>query len=364
MKAKKLFVRNFRCFASKTLQMDTDQIIIQGRNGAGKSTLLEALNYACYAHSFRTRKSEELAKSGAKFFYIELITEDNEGESHKIQIGYDTTKRGTKAKSVKLNGKPARATSEILRLFRTVSITSDDLELVKGSPEIRRNFLNQTLFLLNNEWNKTIRSFKKILSQRNALLWAGNPNRESLKTWTKQLWGKTVEIQLQRESALCDIEFEANRLLQEHFTDHNLSITLRYQRKKTVKGESFEDFWVQLCATGTTDREIILKRSSFGAHLDDFETTIFARCARTFASRGEQKLITLLLKCSQLNVSNKAYKNRGILLLDDFLTDLDQQRLKQCIELLQSLKTQIIITCPLDWNTLTKNEGNIQTVKL
>ncbi|MFC1854535.1 DNA replication/repair protein RecF [Candidatus Dependentiae bacterium] len=365
MKALKLRVVNFRCFSSKEIDLDGQQIVIQGKNGAGKTSLLEAMHYASYAHSFRTRKGQELVKQGGEsHFYIELSIENSCGQINKIQVGYDKSQPKNKSKSIKINGKKIQKTSEIISLYRVVSLTNDDIELIKGSPEIRRTFLNQSLYLCDGNWLQSVRQFKKSISQRHALLNTPNPSLENLKTWSLQLWKHTIEIQEKREKFLCDIQQRTNDLLKRYFQDENLIISLRYNRREIQADESFEQFWKRAIESQLLEREKIMRRNLFGAHLDDFKSEIFGRCARTFASRGEQKLITFLLKCAQMLAADVAHKDRGILLLDDFLTDLDPKRLSRCTEVLSDLKTQAIITCPVKWKRVKTGQYKTKEIRI
>ena len=125
----------------------------------------------------------------------------------------------------------------------------------------------------------------------------------------------------------------------------NLSISFKYKSKKIDLTKTFDEFWVKY-PEKIKDEESRWGRSMFGAHLDDFLITFQEKRARAFASRGQQKLILFLLKIAQLMELQKTGKN-ATLLIDDFLTDFDENRLKSCLNILQKINSQIFITCPL-----------------
>jgi DNA replication and repair protein RecF len=365
MQVKKLTLQNFRCFTSKTLEISSNQFVIEGRNGAGKSSVLEALNYGCYAQSFRTKRSEELVKEDAGYFYIEIEVADEAGTTNSIQIGYNkNNEKAGSCRTIKLNGKVVKSHKEIMRHYKAVTLSEGDLELVQSYPEKRRTFLNQSLFLNNQSWISEFRTYKKILTQRNQFL--SNISKgiskaeDGLETWSKQLWNLSRKIQNAREVELEKINKSTNNLLEKYFSSDKLFASFKYERKEIQKSEDFKAFWAKHIAKNL-NREIGAKRSMFGAHLDDFKIEIHGRCARTFASRGEQKLLTFLMKCAQLLTSNEEGKmldSKGILLLDDFLTDLDPERLKKSLIMLENLKVQSIITTPIEWSKINNNNAN------
>lgn len=362
MLVRKLSLKNFRCFPSSSIQFPAPMAVITGSNGAGKTSLLEAMNYACYSQSFRTRHSHELVREGEAYFYLELEVE-SDGELHTIQVGYTTEEGdGQSSKLVKLNGKEVESLREIIRHYRVITVVGDDLELVRGYPELRRALLNQSLFLDDQVWASVFRQFKRVLAQRNELLAAlkeaGKGPDATLKTWTEQLWQLSKKIQDGRVALLKNLESKVTELLANYFSNDKLTTTLRYEYKEISPEKDFETLWLKLSETLT--HEIGAKRSLFGAHLDDFAITLHGRCARTYASRGEQKLLVLLLKCAQLLLANKSlpgHQQGGILLLDDFLTDLDNTRLTTATEMIRDLGFHAIITSPIPWSNLQSHKS-------
>ena len=372
MRLKELHVSNFRCFTSKKIQVSgKPQILIIGKNGAGKSSLLEALNFGCYGQAIRTKNLKEVVKESEKTFHIEIGIENLDGLKETIKAGFSQEQEGIGPRGKKafnLNGKKITHPKEIIGLYKVASLNGNDLALVQGSPEQRRNYLNQTLFLKDPALNLKLRSLKKILSQRGALfIGQGNPISETMHIWTKQLWISTIEVQKIRIDLLEKIKTQSNQLLQEYFGLQKLRIELSYKPKAMHDMENFASFWnihTDPSQKYSIFREALLKRNLFGAHLDDFTITLHNRCARTFASRGEQKLITFLMKVAQLLITSQSPEKRGIILLDDFLTDFDEDRMSTCLKLLIDFNIQAIITTPTPWPTKLCNEKHLEAVLL
>ncbi len=353
-----LTVKNFRCFAHKEIVFSKRCAIIFGSNGAGKSSLLEAIYFLTYAHSFRTRSPREIIKAGGQAFGIKAKIEDGDSRT-EIFIGM-----GEKQRLLKINGVETKKHAEISALFNCVGLTQEDIGIVKDSPEDRRLFLNQSFFLSDQNSSKTIRNFKKVLEQRNALLQSGLTDGENLKIWTEQFWNLNAGIQAWRASFIEKLQEKCNILMTKYLPGTELKISLAYRPKQDCTKEGFGDFQKSPNYQSVLQRESILKRSLFGAHLDDFSISIFNRCAKNFASRGEQKLVTLLLKYASIEILQENGQKISCVLIDDFLTDLDKTRMDRCQEIIFDFNIQTIITMPIVRPDLFEKNDKIEEIFL
>lgn len=298
--------------------------MIEGPNGSGKTSLFEAMHYLCYGRSFRTRILNDLIADGNDAFVITAEGDHGEQEpAWNIHVGGTTTKR-----LLKINNQRASSYKELMDLYRVVSVTEDDVMMVKGSPDLRRLFIDQSLVLHNHDFNTILKAYRHNLEQRNSALWQGQQG-DTLRVWTDKLKQQTHIIQEHRKSLLIQLELETNMLLQE-FIDIQSHITLRYQVKEANP-------------LHIAQAELRLKRTLFGAHLDDIIIDFQHTSSRTHASRGQQKLIALMLKIAHLRLLKKPV----ILLLDDFLTDFDREKIQKILKLIESLPCQAMITAPL-----------------
>ena len=345
MHIQKVTLKNFRCFKDKALTMDNQFVIIHGKNGSGKSSILEALHYSCYLKSFRTHLNRDVIEMGSEHFFINIdFTLQATDSQEQVSIGFSETD----GKLVKLNQRPVQSYKELIGLYRIVTLTALDLELVSGAPSLRRDFLNYALMLYKPSLLPTFRKYKTILENRNNLLFkCRGIVSDELLIWSEKLWIVSSEIQNERRALLAEIEIRVNEMLSTYFStdDEQLCVRLVYAPRKKDLFETFKDFWAYFSEYGL-NQELEWGRGQFGMHLDDFVITFENKKARIFASRGQQKLIAFLIKTAELQLTTSG--EPGIFLLDDFLTDFDTNRMALCLKALQSLSFQVVITTPLD----------------
>lgn len=340
MQIRSLELKNFRCFRSLRQTFGGQLTLIQGCNGSGKTSLLEALYYGCYVKSFRTHKSCEVARGGGHSFFMKIVLEEDGGQEHTITVGFDQGK-----KEVKVDGKLVESHKELVGIYRVVAITEDDLFVIKGEPEIRRTFIDQVILTQNPSYGARVSTYRALLKQRNALL-SGyvNPDPRVLALWTEKLWALSEEIRKERRSALFDLAREANALIATHFVELG-ELVISYRIPEENKGVDTPETWLGAFA----ERERMARRTLFGPHLDDisFELTVAGGIftCKQYASRGQQKLLAVLLKLAHLALVGK---NGAIVVLDDFMTDFDPERAQVLLGLLKNYQTHLFFTSPLE----------------
>ena len=356
MKLEKIELKNFRCFTKATFDFATDIVIIYGNNGSGKTTIIESLHYLCYLSSFRSRLPGEITQFESDSFFIKgSVTQDDE-QVVDIQVGF-----AKKQKIAKVGNNPISSYKELFPYYQVVTLTIDDLELIQGSPIIRRSFIDSAILLAHPEFMETLKRYKQILQQRNALL-SQNFSYESYVIWTKQLWEQTKLIQTMRLDALDSLNKMVSQLLF-NFFDPTYTLDITYNYKHIVPEESFESFLER--KKGLVAYESMTKRSDFGAHLDDFSLHFCNKKLKSFGSRGQQKLLVLLIKVAQI-LNLQEMKKNPIFLLDDFVTDFDKNRLGSILTLLLTLKCQLIISSPIRERLLEEllSDANVSTIEL
>jgi len=294
-----LTIKNFRCFDQLTLDFSAPITVITGSNGSGKSSLIEALHYGCYLRSFRTHQARALIAFGKETFIVQLLLGQPEtAESHLLHIGFAGAKR-----VVRFDNTLVKSYKEISSVYRAVTISADDFLLIQGEPETRRIFLDQALSLYEPAMVMQLRAARRILEQRNYFL----SQKKKLATaasedeiWTYQLWKATRYIQEQRYIFIGKLCNKMNTLVSE-WLDPDILIQLRYAPKKDMlQTDSFDLFLNQNQELFALEQ--VLGRSCFGVHLDDFAIDFRNRKSRQFASRGQQKLIVMLLKIAYMQL--------------------------------------------------------------
>ena len=365
MYIKHLTIKNFRCFSKKDISFDSQITILQGSNGTGKTTILEALHYLCYMRSFRTHTPRDLVRfENDNFFVKAKFSVDSKLDipemginnlDYELQVGFSKGKR-----VVKLNKKPVSSFAQLIDFYRIITLTEDDLGLIKGGPELRRSFIDNSIFLTDPGFLALLREYKKILGQRNTLIQSANLSTESYYLWTKLLWTKGRVIQIRRKKLLNRYEKTINTALSEIF-EKKLSVKFTYKSKNVDLDEDFEDFETKL--EELKAKEARFYRSLFGAHLDDFTVEFQSKKSKAYASRGQQKLVVLLLKVAQV-MYLREQKGPVVLLLDDFMTDFDEEKVNLLVDFLISCKNQLIFTSPLKLGFFEKKLYSMGAQKL
>lgn len=380
MKVTSLKLKNFRCFDSQTFTfgIENDIIFITGPNGSGKSSILEALHYSSYLRSFRTHLPVELALFGAEYFSIGTSIShvssfiDNHTDTDNLQIVF--TLNNLK-RIVKLNQKPISSFKDIYNIFKVVTVTADDLKLIQDGPLLRRNFIDQTIMFNDSSYISLISKYKRVLENRNALLFS-KFDKESYNLWSEKLFDLSKTIQKLRIQALENISVQAKIIfdtinLSDNSREVSCNLDIKYQYAQPYSliahAQNFQEF-IELYPSILQD-ELNRKKTLFGIHLDDFKIIFQDKYSRTFSSRGQQKMILMLLKLAQISLSNKNKDNakNTILLIDDFFSDFDSEKFNAILSFIPTITSQTFVTSPgrsfID-NTLNNKNLSCQYIEL
>ena len=338
MNIQQLQIKNFRCFSDLTISFNGPYTLLVGDNGTGKTSILEALYYLCYLRSFRSSSVQDLIQFDQEAFFVKACFSGNVDDSvQELQVGLSSKKR-----LVKLNRNAIASYKDILAYYRVVSLTEDDLWLIKGGPEVRRAYVDHALFLVDHTYVDLFKQHKIIVSNRNAILQNSVADKSSYEVWTEQLFHVACRLADLRVAWLHDVQERVNRLLQQYISA-DIAIQFNYVSRKNIRDTdyaSFKDVHMDLYA-----QEMRLKRSLFGVHLDDVAITFQGKRSRQFASRGQQKMIVLLMKIAQIQLL-ESFEGMRLFLLDDFMTDFDEQRLRTMLAILFDLNCQLVFTVP------------------
>ncbi len=352
-----LHLKNFRCFENFEVHLEAPSILFAGANGVGKTSLLEALYYTCYLRSFRTHSPKELISFGKQDFFVK-VTVDMKAHAlpHTIQVGFAPHKR-----LVKVDQKAIVSYKELMSYYRIVSVTESDLDLVQDSPASRRLFVDQALLFLEESYGMMLKDYRRIVDQRNALLQQRSVNPDTYTILTEQLWRLAISIEARRKELLDTLIVGINTQRMRLFPQL-APLEFTYVAKRPL-GSSYEEFIGR--NKGLFEQEQRFGRTLFGAHLDDIHIMFQGQLARLFASRGQQKLIVILIKMAHLEL----LLQRGIpaiCLLDDFMTDFDEERMITLVGALEGLGSQLIFTTPLAESALSHHlvMGGAQVVRL
>ena len=348
-------------------------ILIQGANGQGKSNLLEAIYILSIAKSHRTRNEKDLIykykESNIEFTQIESKISYNQKES-KIQINYhisnpiEPTKnksesKGNFTKSILIDGAQITSSSLVGNLT-SVLFNAEDLDIISGSPSIRRKYIDIFISQLNKKYLITLQNYQKTLIQRNNLLKIirkGNASIKELYFWNKELIQNGTYLIEERNSTinlLNKLSMPIHKGLSNDQED--LNITYLPNISKIIYEENITQSFEEELIIREKD-EILQGVTLVGPHRDDIRILINSMNSHAYASRGQSRTAILSMKLAQAKVLMDFYKKEPIILLDDVLSELDIHRSKKILDLATQY-TQCIITTS-DENLL--NDKNISS---
>jgi DNA replication and repair protein RecF len=337
-------LRDFRTYTRAEAGLGESLTVVHGPNGAGKSNLLEALYYGCTARSPRTRNERELVRFGAQATRVSVRLLDG-SDAHELSVGFGTL--GDSAQPVKrmtADGAPVERLLDVETRPLVSVFLPDRLELVKGTPAVRRAHLDQVVAAIWPPRADARRQYSRVLAQRNALLGrirSGRASDATLSTWDSELAQCALELRAHRAEAVA--------LLAEPFAERahalgcngELSLEYRPRSRAADADEYVEELRERL--PGDLERGF----TGHGPHRDELAIVRDGRELRVYGSQGEQRLALLALLLAERTALAAARRRMPLMLLDDVMSELDAERRELLVEELRSGGQSVIATTDL-----------------
>jgi DNA replication and repair protein RecF len=336
----RLSMRNFRSYAAADVELGPGVTVVTGRNGAGKTNLLDALYFGCTGRSARTTNERELVRFGEQVVRVEVTTEAPDG-LHELSVGFTP-------------GEPKRMTADGVRVERLLDVPGrplvsvflpDRLELIKGTPSLRRAHMDQLVAALWPARVATRRAYSQALAQRNALVArvrGGGASLDSLSAWDRELARHGIALMTDRAAA---IELVAERFsvrAEELGLDGAAAIAYR-PRSKASDADALA---AELAERRAQDVERGF--SGHGPHRDDLLLTHEGRELRAYGSQGQQRLGLLALLLAEREAIASTREATPVMLLDDVMSELDRDRRARLVGLLRGRGQSVITTTDLE----------------
>lgn len=336
MQIQTLKIYNVRKFEQTILKdLNPKLNIIVGPNAQGKTSLLEALSLVTRLKSFKTSKLRELIRQGEN--EASVAVELKEPTASRVLLTFEGNK-----KSLKVDDQQV-AKSKYPYRGGSISFIPDDLYLLKGTPEGRRNFLDDLVVQLDPSFVQFYQQLKKILKHRNKVLRSfkeGFGKEDSFELWTEELCRAAIPVYERREevvdllnktlpqiyTALFSVRENVEAIYEHGYEGRPTLEKIRTRLERVEAGEK---------AIGYT---------LVGPHKDDLHFFINGMEARSFASQGQLRGVVIALKISELELTKAHRQWSPILLLDDIISELDDQRVAALIEFLAHYEGQLFVT--------------------
>ena len=335
---------NFRNFTSKKIIFDKKLAVIVGPNGSGKSNILEAISYLSATRSSRVETDLDLVKFGKGEAKIEAIV-TNGDDQNRLTVNFVLVEERFVKKAYFVNLIKKRL-ADFISFISIIVFHPSDLELVTGSPSIRRHHLDNYLSSIDRDFWRNITAYNKILTRRNKVLariFEGKSKPTELDFWDSRLLEHGKYIVKKREEFFEFLNFlegasfftpgvKSRRRL-ENTPGVSLAGLSWQLRQSVINPEKLQK---------NRERDIAAGMTLSGPHRDDFRFIFLGKDLQYFGSRGEQRMAVLALKLAELEYCQVKQGSRPILALDDIFSELDWEHREAVIAAVD--KQQTIIT--------------------
>lgn len=343
MRFEKIWFKNFRNLKDQKVSVPYNQVLLIGENGQGKTNFLEALYFLCYGSSFRTHNLKDVIRHGSDGFLIGGEFEDFHGENKTIVLKFVAGK-----KTVLLDNKEIKDRKEVIYNIPCIIFSYDDIELVRGEPEARRNFFDQTLSMYDPLYLDDLRHYKAVLKQRNAAIKDGMTS--VMDAYNVLLARYGLRIQKERESACAVFNLI--------FPDLYAGIAQDGRKMKIDYRTSWDDLKneeeVVLYMKDNLERDLKMSSTTSGIHRDRFVISDQNGLFQNSGSTGQMRLASLILRTAQAAFFRRQTGKDPVMLIDDVLLELDSSRRGLFLKQLGSY-SQAFFTFLLDEKYFSEN---------
>lgn len=358
MIVKSLVLENFRNHTNTNILFSDRYNIIYGNNGQGKTNILEAIYLCASGRSHRTAKDAELIQFGKDFYSISTFVK-NDGLARDINIKYYIDQK----KQIKVNDIALKKFGSLMGNLYVVLFSPEDLLIVKQGPTERRRFVDITLSQIKPSYFYNLQLLAKILKQRNMLLKNLNNKSGLLDTvdvWNSKLADVAASVILMRRkfaSSLSNLAQKQHQFL----TLEKENILFKYSCNLQIddlndKNEIASFYIKQL--EKSINRDIAVGYTTYGPHRDDYEILVNKKNLKLYGSQGQQRSAILSLKIAEIELIHSETGEYPVLLLDDVMSELDQNRQKYLMDSIFNVQTFITCTSVDNFKNLLQNESN------
>lgn len=342
-------LKDFRNYEDLTVTFSPGVNVFIGENAQGKTSLLEAIYMMSLARSHRTANEKDTIRWQQDFARIEgsISTRTNPD----LPLALTITKSGKRAKVNHLN---QNRMSDYIGKLNVVLFAPEDLELIKGAPQLRRKFIDMELGQMSPKYLYESVQYNRLLKQRNAylkqLLYKETQDQIYLDILTEQLAASATHVIYQRLRFVDQLESWAKPI---HSTiSHALEeLTLAYRGPIELTLDMTEDAIYQQLMTKfkeKKDHELARGVTLVGPHRDDLTFKVNGRDVQKFGSQGQQRTTVLSMKLAEIECMHEVLGEYPILLLDDVLSELDNERQTHLLKSIQSKVQTFLTTTSLD----------------
>ncbi len=350
MKIKGLYLHNFRNYGLCSLQFPAMVNIFYGKNAQGKTNLLEAIFYAAFGMSHRTFQEDDLFGDGRREMAVKADFTSFDSD-YEIKIKrYE--QNGRIKKELLLDNVNIKA-KEHYGTLNTVMFSPEDLQLIKGEPQLRRRFFDMQIAQTDKAYYELLVKYNRLLQQRNRLLKEIRDNdgdKSQLNLWNNELSASAARIIKKRLAALEELLVIASGIYAS-IAGGSETMLINYALKTSndfifQQSDKSENEWQEFYLKELHERQaldILRGNTSIGPHRDDLFFYVSGKLLKAFGSQGQQRSAALALKLAQLEYVKNNTGEYPVLLLDDVMSELDSERRTHLLKFIDG-RVQTFIT--------------------
>lgn len=342
MYLRKLSLLSFRNYSKIDINFNTTMNIFVGNNAQGKTNILESITMLALTKSHRVFNNPNIIMINKKKCSIKGTVKKNQIIT-KLELDLDDN-----GKKLFINKNNIKKISDYISNFNVIVFSPGDLEIVNGSPNVRRNLLNTQLSQLSRQYLNTYNEYNKLLKTRNEylkILFNNNiADKDYLDIITDKLIEKAIYIYQKRKEYIDLINGNINNFYKDISNDSGISI-------EYINNVSFSDFEYETIRKSLKHnfkknymKELNYGMTLYGPHRDDF---IFMKDnvdLKYYGSQGQQKVAVLAFKLSEIDIFNNISGFKPVLLLDDIFSELDIKKRNRLLKIINDYGIQSIIT--------------------
>lgn len=357
MYIKKILLTNFRNYNKQEIEFNNKINIFYGDNAQGKTNIIEAIYLSSIGKSFRAKKDIELVNINSEQFATIETDFQKTDRNGKIKLEIKDKK------NLYINGVKAKKISEVLGNINIVLFSPDDINIFKGGPAKRRKLLDIMISQLRPAYVYNLNLYLKTIEQRNnylRLIKYENKSKEMLDIWDEKLTEYAEKVYKYRKEFM-DIIKEKIIDIHKIITQNNEIININFMSDFFNKDEYLKKL------KQDREKDILRGYTTRGIHRDDFTVFLNGKPLNIYGSQGQHRTVLLSLKIAELKIIFDEIGEYPILLLDDFMSELDNKRRESLLNSIDN--TQVIITCTekmkikeVNNKTFFVNNGNIENI--
>ena len=334
MPLQRLQLKDFRLFQEHSFAFTEGTNLILGKNGSGKTTVLESLNILLTGKSFREKDTKDCIRGDEKSYALLArgLLRDKE-----LHLNATNNHDGRLVSSRLLDNKKVKKED----LFYLQAVLSRNLKMIDGEPDIRRDYFNELMFHVKPEAQKIYTKYQKALKQRNRCL-KNKSDNSAIALWTKEVSAIGLDLSLMQYDFFKSFKKYVKIYIEDSISSKSfnfldgldVNFSKGWERTKKLD-ESLQ---------GCLERDMALGYTSKGPHRMDFTFNINNKKASSNLSRGQLKILILLIFLSNHGLLNDLKNTEIILMVDDLGSELDNKNLTLILEEILKMNNQIILT--------------------